>query len=92
MIYATGYAIYFGIGVAQDVIVTGLGLRVVYSFNLWTVVVAGVILLAGAALLGSGGEVRVQLESIDSSADRVRLQQQLADINRVLSRAARGRG
>jgi len=92
MVYATGYALYFSVVVAQDVIVTALGLRVVSSFNLWTVVAGDLILLAGVLLLNSKGEVRVQLESIDSSADRVRLQQQLADINRVLSRAARGRG
>jgi hypothetical protein len=92
MVYATGYALYFSVAVAQDVIVTALGLRVVSSYNLWTVVAGDMILLAGALLLSSKGEVRVQLESIDSSADRVRLQQQLADINRMLSRAARGRG
>ena len=91
MVYATGYALYFAIVVAQDTIVTALGLSVVYSFNLWTVVAGGVILLAGAALLTRKGEVRVQLETTDSSADRARLQQQLADINRLLSRAARGR-
>lgn len=91
MTYATGYALYFGIGVAQDIIFTTLGVRVVYSYNLWTVIVAGTILLAGAWLLSSEGEVRVKLESGDSSADRVRLQQQLTDINRLLARAARGR-
>jgi hypothetical protein len=91
MVYATGYALYFAVVVAQDVIVTALGVQVVYSFNLWTVVAGDLILLAGAFLLKNKGEVRVQLESIDSSADRVRLQQQLADINGMLSRAARGR-
>ena len=60
--------------------------------GLWTTVLAGVILLAGAALLSSQGEARVQLEAVDSSSDRARLQQQLADMNRLLSRAARGRG
>jgi hypothetical protein len=92
MVYATGYAIYFGIVVAQDVIYTALGIQVVYSFNQWSVVAASVILLVGAALLSSKGEVRVQLESTDSSAERLRLQHQLADMNRMLSRAARGRG
>jgi hypothetical protein len=92
MVYATGYALYFAIVVAQDTIVTALGLRVVYSVNLWIVVAGNVILLAGALLLSRRGEVRVQLESTDSSAERARLQQQLADINRLLSRAARGRG
>ena len=92
MVYATGYALYFSVVVAEDVIVTALGVQVVSSFNLWTVVAGELILLVGAFLLSSKGEVRVQLESTDSSADRVRLQQQLADINRLLSRAARGRG
>jgi len=92
MFYATGYALYFGIGVAQDILFTALGIRVVYTYNLWTVVVAGLILLAGAWFLSSEGEARVKLEATDSSADRVRLQQQLTDINQLLSRAARGRG
>jgi hypothetical protein len=92
IVYATGYAIYFSIVIAQDVIATALGVHAAISFNLWIIAVGGVILLIGAALLSSKGEVRVQLESTDSSADRIRLQQQLTDINRLLSRAARGRG
>ena len=90
IVYATGYALYFGIFVAQDVIFAALGIRVVYTYTLWIVAAGNIVLLAGAALLSSKGEVRVQLESTDSSADRARLQQQLADINRLLSRAARG--
>jgi hypothetical protein len=89
-VYATGYAVYFGIVVAQDVIFTSLGLRVVDAVGLWTNVVAGCILLTGAMLLSSKGEARIQLERADSSPDRARLQQQLTDINRLLSRAARG--
>ncbi len=89
-IYATGYALYFGIVVAQDVIFTSLGLRVVDAVGMWTNVVAGCILLTGAMLLASKGEVRIRLEQADSSPDRARLQQQLTDINRLLSRAARG--
>jgi hypothetical protein len=92
MIYVTGYALYFCLVVAQDVIVTAMGVQVVDSFNLWVVAAGGAILLAGAFFLSAKGEVRVQLETADSSADRVRLQQQLSDINRMLSRAARGRG
>lgn len=92
MVYAIGYAVYFSIVMAQDVIVTALGIQVVYSFNLWIVVAGGAILTLGAFLLSSKGEVRVQLEATDSSGDRARLQQQLADINQLLSRAARGRG
>jgi hypothetical protein len=89
-VYATGYAVYFGIVVAQDVIFTSLGLRVVDAVGLWTNVVAGCILLTGAMLLASKGEVRIRLEQADSTPDRARLQQQLTDINRLLSRAARG--
>jgi hypothetical protein len=92
MVYATGYAIYFGIGVAEDVILTALGARVVAALGLWVVAAAGAVLLVGAALLSSKGEVRVQLEASDSSSERARLQQQLTDINRLLTRAARGRG
>jgi hypothetical protein len=95
MVYATGYALYFGVVVAQDVILTALGIQTAGTagtVGLWTTVLAGVILLAGAALLSSQGEARVQLESVDSGSDRARLQQQLTDMNRLLSRAARGRG
>jgi len=92
MVYATGYALYFGIGVAEDVILTALGVHAADAVGLWVVAGAGVILLAGASLLSQKGEVRVQLETGDSSSDRARLQQQLTDINRLLSRAARGRG
>jgi hypothetical protein len=90
-IYATGYAIYFGIAVAEDVIFTSLGIRVVDTVGLWIVVADGLILLAGAALLRSAGEIPVHLEP-DSGTERAHLQQQLTDINRMLSRAARGRG
>jgi hypothetical protein len=92
MIYATGYALYFGVGVAQDIIYTALGINVVFTVDLWIVVIAAAFLLVGASLLSSAGEVRVQLETSDSSGDRERLQQQLTDINRLLSRAARSRG
>jgi hypothetical protein len=91
-IYATGYALYFGVSVAQDVIFTSLGIRVVDAVGMWMVVADGLVLLIGAALLSREGEVRVQLEPVDSSSDRARLQQQLTDINRLLARAARGRG
>ena len=90
VIYATGYAVYFGIAVAQDVIFTSLGLQVVDAVGLWINVAAGLALLTGAALLSKKGEVRVRLEPVDSSSDRARLQAQLTDINRLLSRAARG--
>ena len=90
--YAIGYAFYFGIGVAEDVILTALGVRVGDAVGLGTVAIAGLILLAGAAVLSRNGEARVELEAVDSSSDRARLQQQLTDINKMLSKAARGRG
>lgn len=92
MIYATGYAAYFGIGVAQDIIFTSLGIRVVPAVSLWIVVAAGVILLAGAVLLRQEGEAKVVHKPATEDDSRVRLQEQLAEMNRLLTRAARGRG
>jgi hypothetical protein len=92
MIYATGYAVYFGISMALDIVWAGLGNHVAIKLSLWSVGVAGVLLLAGAVLVGHKGEVKVQLEPVDANSDRARLQQQLTEMNRMLSRAARGRG
>jgi hypothetical protein len=92
MVYAAGYAIYFAVTMAQDVIVASLGVKVVYAYTLFMNVGASLLLVAGAALLSQKGEVKVKLEAADSTDDRVRLQQQLSDINRMLTRAARGRG
>ncbi|HTA44867.1 MAG TPA: hypothetical protein VK789_20605 [Bryobacteraceae bacterium] len=92
LIYATGYAAYFGIGVAQDIIFTSLGIRVAPEVSLWIVVVAGVILLAGAGLLRQEGEVKVAHQPATGDDDRIRLQEQLVEMNRLLTRAARGRG
>jgi hypothetical protein len=92
MIYATGYALYFGVGVAQDIIYIALGIRVVDTVTLWMNSLAATLLLAGTALLSSRGEAKVQLEAVDSSSDRARLQRELTDINRLLSKAARGGG
>jgi hypothetical protein len=92
IVYATGYALYFGIGVAQDIIYIALGIRVIDRVTLWMNLLAAVLLLAGTALLSSRGEVKAQLETIDSSSDRARLQRELSDINRLLSKAARGGG
>jgi hypothetical protein len=91
MIYVTGYAVYFGISMALDIVWTGLGVRVADTIDLWVVAGAGVTLLAGATLLTQKGEAKVTLDP-DADSDRARLQQQLADMNRMLSRAARGRG
>jgi hypothetical protein len=93
IVYATGYALYFAVTMAQDVIVTSLGLRyMVYTYTLLMNVGASLLLLTGAILLSQKGEVKPKLEVVDSSADRARLQQQLTDINRMLTRAARGQG
>ena len=92
LIYATGYAAYFGIGVAQDIIFTSLGIRVAPEVSLWIVVVAGVILLAGAVSLRQEGEEKIELRPASEDDDRIRLQEQLAEMNRLLTRAARGRG
>ena len=92
MVYATGYAIYFGVGIAQDIIWASLGFHVADTVSLWIVAIAGVILLGGAALLNKEGEARVEVGPPDEDSDRTRLQQQLAEMNRLLVRAARGRG
>lgn len=91
MVYVTGYALYFGVTIAQDIMWTALGIQVA-SITLWIVAAGSVILLAGAGLLSQEGEAKVMLKPVDADSDRARLQQQLADMNRMLSRAARGRG
>jgi len=91
MIYVTGYAVYFGISMVLDIVWTGLGIKVAFWFGVWTVAAEGVILVVGAALLSQKGEAKVTLDPA-ADTDRARLQQQLADMNRMLTRAARGRG
>ncbi len=91
MIYVTGYALYFGISMALDIVWTGLGIKTAAAFGLWIVTAGGVILILGAALLSHQGEAKVKLDP-GADSDRARLQQQLADMNRMLTRAARGRG
>ncbi len=92
MIYVTGYAIYFALVVGFDVVITAMGVKVASSFDLGIVATSDLVLLAGAGLLSHKGEVKPKLETVDSSGERIHLQQQLTDINRLLSRAARGRG
>jgi hypothetical protein len=91
MIYVTGYALYFGISMAVDIVWTGLGIRVAAAVGFWTVAAGGLILIAGAVLLSQKGEAKVTLDP-DADTDRARLQGQLAEMNRMLTRAARGRG
>jgi hypothetical protein len=93
IVYATGYALYFGVGVAQFVVVAELGIRVGGAFSLWMVAAAGVVLLGGASLLSRKGEARERPPGTgDEGGDRAHLQHQLAEMNRMLTRAARGRG
>ena len=91
IVYATGYALYFGIGVAQDVVLTALGIRVVEVVTLWIVAASGLILLIGAALLSRKHEAREVQRRGTGSLDGARLQLQLAEMNRLLSKAARGK-
>jgi hypothetical protein len=91
MIYVTGYAVYFGISMALDIVWTGLGIKVADTIDLWIVAAEGVILIIGATLLSQKGEAKVTVEP-GANADRAHLQQQLAEMNRMLTRAARGRG
>ncbi len=91
LLYSSGYALYFGIGMAADIIQTRLlGVRVFRPFSLGVVVFAGLILLAGAFVLSREGEIRPTNDLADTSSERAHLQQQLAEMNRLLSRAARG--
>lgn len=95
MVYSVGYAIYFGIGIAQDILWTALGalgINIADSVTLWVVAIAGLFLVVGAGLLNEQGEAKVALQPADAESDRVRLQEQLAEMNRLLTRAARGRG
>jgi hypothetical protein len=92
IVYVTGYALYFGIGIAGDIVMTALGVRVGVPLSLWIVTAAGVLLLAGATLLSREGEVRIDSPLEDADGGNLHLQQQLIDMNKLLSRAARGRG
>jgi hypothetical protein len=92
VIYATGYALYFGIGIAQDIVWTTLGIQIPEAVSLSAVALAGMILLTGAALLKREGEVPVKLQCSGPDSERARLQEQLVEMNRMLSRAARGGG
>ena len=92
MIYATGYAVYFGISMALDIVWTGFGYSESQTpLSLWIVAGAGVILLAGAVLLSQRGEAKAQLDPVGADSDRMRLQQQLSEMNRMFTWAARGK-
>ncbi len=92
MFYANGYALYFGLSIAEDILYTALGVRVPKGVSLWIVAAGDVILLAGAALLNREGETPVELQPEADDSDRLRLHRRLAEMNGLLNRAARGRG
>jgi hypothetical protein len=92
-LYSSGYALYFGIGIAADIIQNELlGGKSFLQVSFGLVIVANLILLSGTFLLSRAGETRPELKPSETSADQERLLQQLADINRMLTRAARSRG
>jgi len=91
ILYSVGYALYFGIAMAADIILAELHGGAVYApVTLVIVVVADLILVGGALLLTRQGESRPATDLDDTSSERLRLQHQLAEMNRLLSRAARG--
>jgi hypothetical protein len=92
VIYSTGYALYFGLTVSSDIILSELvGGRVAAPFSLGVGITGALILLAGSVLLTREGEARVdQLDTHDTSPERARLQQQLVEMNRMLTKVARG--
>lgn len=94
MIYSIGYAAYFAIGIAADIIdVEFLGASAFRPVSLACAAVSNVILLAGAVLLTSAGEEKAAFDEQGADGDRRRLQQQLTEMNAMLTRVARaGRG
>jgi hypothetical protein len=54
-------------------------------------IAGALILFAGSVLLTREGEARVdRLDTHDTSPERARLQQQLVEMNRMLTKVARG--
>jgi hypothetical protein len=91
VIYSTGYALYFGVTVASDIILTALlGGQVYVPFSVAVGISGALILFAGSFLLTREGEARaVELDTRDNTPERVRLQQQLVEMNRMLTKVAR---
>lgn len=92
ILYATGYAIYFGVSIAQDILWTTLGIEVAAGVTLWLVAAGSVILIAGAISLNREGEARMEIQPAAEDAERIRLHRHLTEMNRLLTRAARSRG
>jgi hypothetical protein len=92
LIYATGYALYFGITVSSDIILAELlGGQVFFPVSLGAGIAGALILFTGSVLLTREGEARVDpLDTYDTSPERARLQQQLVEMNRMLTKVARG--
>jgi hypothetical protein len=92
LIYATGYALYFGITVSSDIILAELlGGQVFVPVSLGVGIAGALILFTGSVLLTREGEARVDpLDTYDTSPERARLQQQLVEMNRMLTKVARG--
>jgi hypothetical protein len=92
LIYSIGYGVYFGITVSSDIILGELlGEKIFVPFSLGVGIAGALILFAGSILLTREGEARVdQLETHDTSPERARLQRQLVEMNRMLTKVARG--
>jgi hypothetical protein len=92
-IYSAGYALYFGITISSDIILTQLlGGQVYVAFSVAVGIAGALILLAGSILIRKEGEIRKPVpELVDNSPERQRLQQQLLEMNRMLSKVARHR-
>lgn len=89
--YSVGFACYFGIGIAADIVEPRLlGRRMFLPLSLALAAVANMILLAGAFLLTREGEARPSLDMADQTDGQKRLQEQLAGMNQLLRRVARG--
>jgi hypothetical protein len=92
LIYSTGYALYFGVTVGSDILLSQLlGSQAALIFSVAVGIAGALILFAGSILLTREGEARAaEPESSDNTPERARLQQQLAEMNRMLSKVARG--
>jgi hypothetical protein len=93
VIYSVGYALFFGFSVVSDIVLPALfGTANIYVPLTAAVGITGsLFLFAGSFLLSRQGEARRdQLDPGDNSPERERLQQQLVEMNRMLSRVARG--
>lgn len=91
--YAIGYSLYFGVGVVADLLVSQWGLKSSENLGLWLVAISSFILLAGVFVLRKDGERQIAQITYSEREGfyRDKLNRQLSELNRVLSRAARAR-